>query len=240
MFDGMMTTSNRLLAFLVTLALAAAACGGAEAEGAQDAESSEPVVTTQAASTQDTTAPETTAGEGSNSDEESRPAQELPFESGDGTFSVDGVSAEAEWVVRCMPFDAPGSEPDDRDIELIAYAGDAGFLDVRFGFDELVGTGDRDYTANTFGLDWGHTTVEQSIEGLVTGPDGAWYFGELSIQLALGTETSDPLTEQPVMIEGDRMRGTVDIGAIDPDQPDASTYEFDLSIPSEVFDCSQL
>jgi hypothetical protein len=111
-------------------------------------------------------------------------------------------------------------------------------LDV--GVEDLEGLGDDNYTYNTFGLDWGQSIQEVEIEGFRTNPDGDWYFGVDTIQLARGAQTVDALDPPPFTMEGDRIIGSVDIAAIDPSQPDGATIAFDLSIPPEAFDCSQL
>ena len=100
--------------------------------------------------------------------------------------------------------------------------------------------GENSYTYNTFGLDWGKSIQEVEIFGFRTSPDGDWYFGVDPIQLALGAQTVDPLDPPPFSMEGDRIIGSVDIAAIDPEQPDGATVSFDLSIPPEAFDCSEL
>lgn len=240
-----MIRSRALMALFVAMMLTAAACAG----DSSSADGSE-------------VAPAPAAGSGENDDVDTTTADaqpvdpgpddtpqpsdqdatqgELPFKSGSGSFSVDGTQSETQWVVRCMPFQSPGSEPDDRDLELLANGGENGYLSLYVGVEDLQGMGDNNYTSTTFKLDWGRSVVEEQIEGLITGPDGKWYFGEVGISLALGNQTSEPLTESPYVIAGDRISGRVDIAAVDPDQPDGVAIEFDLSIPSEVFDCSEL
>lgn len=228
---------------LAVVAMAAAGCGsddestGSETETAPDTTSADSgdggAVATTAAGSQRADNTRQTEDQGGSD-------IELPFESGEGTFSVDGEQTETEWVVRCAPSDEFAGNPDERDLELIAYSSEGGFLTIDVGIEDLEGMGENNYTYNTFGLDWGESVEEVSIDGLRTGPDGAWYFGVDPIQLARGAETIDPLDASPFTMEGERIVGNVDIAAIDPEQPDGVTVAFDLTIPSEVFDCSEL
>lgn len=241
-----MTGTRNLIAVLTVVAMVTVACGG-------DAESGGPGTTTQPTSSEpEGDVPDTT--ENVIADTDTTPADEPATEergtedanqdtsnlSGEGTFSVNVEQSETEWVVRCAPSDDFGGNPDERDLKLIAYSSDGGFLTLDVGVEDLEGMGENNYTYNTFGFDWGQSVVEEEIYGFTTSPDGDWYLGVDPIQLALGAQAVDPLDPPPFTMEGDRIIGSVDIAAIDPNQPDGATIAFDLSIPPEAFDCSQL
>lgn len=236
-----MTGTRTFLAMVAVGALMTAACGEEAAEAGDSGIAAQTTSTASDAGLPDTTLVASTAvdepadrqgGEDSN--------QNVERLSGEGTFSVDGEQSETEWVVSCAPSDDFGGNPDERDLQLIAYSSEGGFLTLEVGVEDLEGLGESNYTYNTFVLDWGQSVEEVSIEGFRTSPDGDWYFGVDTIQLARGTQTADPLDRPPFTMEGDRIVGSVDIAAIDPEQPDGVTVTFDLSIPPERFDCSQL
>jgi hypothetical protein len=109
------------------------------------------------------------------------PASDVPFDSGDGWFEIDGERYEAEWVVRCMPQHLDIEEPHEDDLELIAYAGGQTFFWLELSSQEVVLTpdDDRNYTAL-----YAHPSLSRDGEGgreefgdtgFATGPDGAWY-----------------------------------------------------------------
>lgn len=240
-----MTKSRTSIAALAVLALVMAGCGG-EAQSDDAAADTQPAGADSPEDTSVTQAEPITTQAGSAPAEESAAeeqgdeGQDTSRLSGEGTFSVNGEESDTEWVVRCAPSDDFGGNPDERDLQLIAYSSDGGFLTVDVGVEDLEGMGENDYTYNTFGFDWGQSVVEEEIHGFTTSPDGDWYFGADPIQLARDVQTIDPLDPPPITLEGDRISGSVDISAIDPDQPDGATIAFDLSIPPETFDCSEL
>lgn len=236
-----MTGTRTFFAMFAVVALVTAACG-------DEADTGDPGVGAQTTSTvsdgdvPDTTGPDSTPVDETASDQQGgeNSNQDTADLSGEGVFTVDGEQSETEWVVRCAPSDEFGGNPDERDLELVAYSSEGGFLTLDVGVEDLEGLGESNYTYNTFGLDWGQSVEEVAIDGFRTGPDGDWYFGVDTIQLARGAQTTEPLDPPPFTVEGDRIVGSVDIAAIDPDQPDGVIVTFDLSIPPERFDCSQL
>ncbi len=204
-----MTGTRNLIAVLTVVAMVTVACGG-------DAESGGPGTTTQPTSAEpEGDVPDTT--ETPTTETDATPANEPAAEergdedqdtsglSGEGTFTVNGEETDTEWVVRCAPSDDFGGNPDARDLQLIAYSSEGGFLTLDVGVEDLEGLGENNYTYNTFGLDWGQSVQEVEIDGFRTSPDGDWYFGVDTIQLARRTQTIDPLDPPPFTMEGDRI-----------------------------------
>jgi hypothetical protein len=178
------------------------------------------------------------------------PASDLPFESGDGWFEVDGERYEAEWVVRCLPRHLDIEQPHEDDLELLAYAGGQTHFGLDLSHQEIFLTpdDDRNYTAL-----YAHPSLSRDGEGGVerfgdtgfaTGPDGAWYdLGSASpLQLALGNEGASPLPEPAATVQGQRVTGTA-AGLLQNWPEEAAgttTVTYDLSIPGEEFDCDEL
>jgi hypothetical protein len=194
-------------------------------------------------------APEPASGAAAESENPNPdPGPDVPFDSGDGWFEVDGERYEAEWVVRCMPQDM--EDPHEDDLELIAYAGGQTFFWLELESQEVVLTpdDDRNYTAL-----YAHPSVSRDVEGgreefgdtgFATGPDGAWYDlrSASPMQLALGNESFTPLPEPAATVQGGRVTGTaVDLMQEWPDEGTATvTVTYDLSIPADEFDCEEL
>jgi hypothetical protein len=178
------------------------------------------------------------------------PASDLPFDSGDGWFEIDGERYQAEWVVRCMPQDLDMEQPHEDDLELIAYAGGQTFFWLELSSQEVVLTpdDDRNYTAL-----YAHPSLSRDGEGgreefgdtgFATGPDGAWYDLRSAdpLQLALGNQGSSPLPEPAATVQGERVTGTA--AGLTQEWPEEGTVTvtvtYDLSIPAEEFDCEEL
>jgi hypothetical protein len=178
------------------------------------------------------------------------PAADLPFDSGDGWFEIDGERYDAEWVVRCMPQHLDIEEPHEDDLELIAYAGGQTYFWLQLSSQEVVLTpdDDRNYTAL-----YAHPSLSRDAEGgreefgdtgFATGPDGAWYDLRSAdpLQLALGNQGASPLPEPAATTQGERVTGTAaDLTQGWPEDAMATvTVTYDLSIPAEEFDCEEL
>jgi hypothetical protein len=171
----------------------------------------------------------------------------LPFENGEGFFTVDGERFDPEYVVSCIPFDASefggaASHPDDLAINAI---NDRTALEIQVGYEEGAGAGgDRTYDAvrvNPILLrpaEGGQQSFEASF---LTDPDGAWYSSETdnTIQLSLGNAAGAPLDEAPLVREGNRLTGTVTLPQTWPEGASgAVVVSYELSFSSEQFDCS--
>lgn len=177
------------------------------------------------------------------------PAPDLPFESGDGWFEVDGERYEAEWVVRCLPRHLDVEQPHEDNLELVAYGGGQTYLGLDLAYQEVFLTpdDDRNYTAlyaDPFLSRDGEGGVERFGDtGFATGPDGAWYdLGSADpLQLALGNEGSSPLPEPAATVQGERVTGIVVLPQDGPEEATVTvTVTYDLSLPDEAFDCDEL
>jgi hypothetical protein len=235
---------------LVTFAAATSACSASDASDIAPEPASDEASASEGSS-QDPSVDE--PDERAESDEAAAgqdPESDVPFDSGDGWFEIDGERHKAEWVVRCMPQDVDMDQAHENDLELIAYAGGQTFLWLELSSQEVVLTpdDDRNYTAL-----YAHPSLSRDGEGgreefgdagFATGPDGAWYDlrGASPMQLALGSEDSSPLPEPAATVQGERVTGTAaDLTQEWPDEGTATvTVTYDLSIPAEEFDCEEL
>jgi len=237
---------------LVSIVTAVSACGAGEGNdgapdpvppGSEDVDADAPVGQTDVE--QDDQADEQAEAAATED-----PAPDLPFESGDGWFEIDGERYEAVWVVRCLPGQLDTEQPHGDDLDLLAYAGGQRYFGLDLAHQEVVLTpdDDRNYTAlyaDPFLSRDGEDGVEQFGDiGFATGPDGAWYdLGSADpLQLALGNEGSDPLAEPVATLRGERVTGTA--AGLLQTWPDAgagtATVLYDLSVPGEAFDCEEL
>ena len=233
------------IALSSALLLIVMACAGNSdgATGSTDPSSQGPETSNEVSPDQDeeqspTTSSQVTEQEGS---------QSLPFESGDGSFVVDGEQFEAVWVVRCEIV-LIGQDPHDENLDLLAYGGESVYLDLEISAgDEYAVTaegrrGEFIYTATYFDLRLvTDAALTQFEDRVVNGPGGNWYANAVPHLMVAGKEF--PSVPEPVgfTIEDDRIRGTLTLEQSWPEDQDATVdVTFDLSIPSEEFDCSTL
>lgn len=202
----------------LVLILAAGACGDDDADSTGSETGAESSTTTESAAETDassSTAPAT---------------GDLPFESGSGSYQVDGEQIDAEWVVRCAD--------DDVRVSLVAWGGDGRALSIEVSDLEVVGLGeDFNYTGTSFAADVAEDgLVAFENPRMLTGPDGAWYRDAESLSLARGVESGEILTEAPWEFDGDRATGTFVAEGDD----GTRVVSYDLSVPSDSFDCDLL
>ena len=229
-----------LLAVAVLL-VAAGGCGAAgDADGALD-----PAAEQSDAPQEPGTAAPADGSDGSDGSA----AADLPFLSGDGWFEVDGVRHEARWVARCLPEEIGPQPIGAEEVNLIAYAGDQGVFELRLSTREVVLAPDdeRNYTAEYVHpalSRTGASGLEQFGDvGLATGPDGAWYDlqGSDPFQLALGNQGEGPVAGSAASRGGGRVSGSLDLEQTWPEEVTGQvSVTYDLSIPSEEFDCDEL
>lgn len=231
----------RHLISIVLISLFVAACAGGTAGSAEGGGA-------EAASAPQTSSDEPTATDAPDAAAASDDAEkDLPFENGEGSFTVDGERIDPEFVVSCIPFDASefggqASHPDD--LAINAIKGSTA-LEIQIGYEEGAGAGgDRVYDAvyvSPIFLRPGEDGQESFETGFLTDPDGVWYSSETdsSIQLSLGNAAGPPLGEAPMVREGNRITGTVTLPQTWPDGASGSVVvSYDLSFSSEQFDCS--
>lgn len=222
--------------------LVIAACGGGTADPAPGS---------------DDTQTTTTAGSsGTQGGRQAPSSQDVPFESGDGHFEVDGTRFDAAWVVSCIvEEDFFGNPPDPEDLDVRASAEEgssSGFFEVGVTVTEVEpmshdGPGYRALTVSTFYHRSRGEGPEQFEMSVTTGPDGSWYrSGEIIPQMAVeGQEglgiTGEPLSGLNITVESSRLEGGL---TLDQDWPQGAdgmvdiTWEFDL--PGEKFNCDEL
>jgi hypothetical protein len=157
---------------------------------------------------------------------------------GDGTYVIDGESFDAT-VYRCEPFTAPGSQPDDRELSVLAFRGGSEGLEVEIG----IGTGFSTTGGNferqilrVFHSRSGDSGLEQFEGSASEDAEGAWFEGN-----EFTTEGLEPLGAAPVTIDGSHVTG----GPLTLEQtwPQSGTEvvvveSWDLTVPDEIFsDC---
>ena len=157
----------------------------------------------------------------------------LPAAGGVGSFTVDGESFENVEIYSCEPFSF-GSDPDPRDLSLLALLGGSNGLQVelshRQGVDMSDGTQFDHVDLSVFHSRQGESGVEQFEGSAASAADGTWF--------TVDPETFEqvPFDENPVVIDGDRITGS--LAGLDQTWPDEGaatvdvTWEFE--IPSEV------
>ncbi|HSM43746.1 MAG TPA: hypothetical protein VK969_01880 [Acidimicrobiia bacterium] len=161
----------------------------------------------------------------------------LPAAGGAGSFTVDGESFDNVDVYSCEPFSF-GSDPDPRDLSLLAYLGGMDGLQVEVShstsFDMSDGTEFDQINLSVFHSRQGEAGLEQFEGSAASAADGSWF--------TLDPETFEqvPFDENPVAIDGDRITGS--LAGLDQTWPDegAATVDvtWDLEIPTEVVeDC---
>lgn len=224
------------LTTLTALLFLVAACGG------EPAESSQTTGTNQATGT---TAP---SGQ-SPGDEGSPNDQELPFESGDGHFTVDGQRVEAVWVISCILDEGIfGDAPHEEALDVLAR-GDIGGREVFLGVTvdlRDVGSSDPDsegYTPVSIDVFYSRSGPTEQFEGgVVQHPDGSWYLlGDLVPELAIRGQgiTGDPIAGADFVTGPRRVAGTATLEQSWPEDADGTVVvSFDLNLPSERFDCT--
>lgn len=152
---------------------------------------------------------------------------------GVGSFTADGESFDNVDVYSCEPFSF-GSDPHPDDVSLLAYLGGSSGLEVvishRQGVDLSDGSQFEQIDLNVFHSRQGESGLEQFEGGAASAADGTWY--------TIDPETLEqtPLDTIPVVIEGDRVTGSL-AGLMQtwPDEGAATVdVTFDLEIPTEV------
>lgn len=234
----------RYLIFMLCLAIAIAACGGDPA-GTDDGSGAEPSSSPPSSSSSE---PQPTSDESDETASSTNAGQEdLPFENGQGFFTVDGERIDPEFVVSCIPFDASefggqASHPDDLAINAIK---DGTALEVQVAYEEGAGAGgDKVYDAvfaSPIFLRSGEDGQESFEASFITDPEGVWYSSETdsTIQLSMGNAAGAPLDEAPMIRQDNRITGTVTLPQTWPDGASGSVVvSYDLSFASEQFDCS--
>lgn len=204
-----------------------AACGGGS--GSDDDLGATP--TTAAAeggeSSSDTTITDSD-DDGDGADEEGR-TQDLPFESGDGYYEVDGERIDAEWVVSC--------ETEDQILNLLAWGGEGRALELDVSEYDLTGLPDVGYQPILFSADLGvEGLVAFEADRLMTGPDGSWYVGAERHLLLTGEDTGEMLDEPAFDMEGSSISGSFPVEG----EEGTKSVSYEFSVPAETFDCSEL
>ncbi len=152
---------------------------------------------------------------------------------GVGSFTADGESFDNVDVYSCEPFSF-GSDPHPDDVSLLAYLGGSSGLEVvishRQGVDLSDGSQFDQIDLNVFHSRQGESGLEQFEAGAASAADGTWFTTDPE------TLEQTPLDGTPVVIEGDRVTGS--LAGLRQTWPDegAATVDvtFDLEIPSEV------
>ncbi len=157
----------------------------------------------------------------------------LPAAGGVGSFTVDGESFDNVDVYSCEPFSF-GSDPDPRDLSLLAFLGGSEGLQVelshRQGMDMSDGTQFDQVDLSVFHSRQGDSGLEQFEGSAASAADGTWFI--------VDPETFEqvPFAENPVVIDGNRITGS--LAGLDQTWPDegAATVDvtWDFEIPSEV------
>ncbi len=235
-----MRNTRPTIALVASLALVASACAGDGGSVVQP--ESAPATSAGSETTVVAASPDTTGGAADSPDEQGAPAGFPP--GGDGTVVVDGETFEAEWVGNCKIDEVFNPHPDDLDLSASLGGLDVLFLEISFR--DVAGVPpENSYLYTQFRpelqmlADSGN--YESSGGDYVTDPDGAWYvddIGNLPMWLALGSagpdDDVDPLSEAPMVIEGDRIRGAVTLeGASGP-----IDVSFELTFLTDAIDCS--
>ena len=152
---------------------------------------------------------------------------------GTGSFTADGESFNGVDVYSCEPFSF-GSDPDPRDLSLLALLGASSGLEVEIshsqGFSTTDGTQFDQVNLNIFYSRQGDSGLEQFEGSASNNAAGEW--------VIVDPETFEeiPLTEAPVTISGDRVTGSL-AGLIQtwPDEGAATVdVTYDLEVPSEI------
>ena len=161
----------------------------------------------------------------------------LPPAGGVGSFTADGESFDNVDVYSCEPFSF-GSDPDPRDLSLLAYLGGSDGLQVEVshstGVDMSDGTQFDQMNLSVFHSRQGEAGLEQFEGSAASAADGTWF--------TVDPETFEqvPFDENPVVIGGDRITGSlVGLEQTWPDEGAATVdVTWDFEIPSEVLeDC---
>jgi hypothetical protein len=152
---------------------------------------------------------------------------------GVGSFTADGDSFDGVDVYSCEPFSF-GSDPDPRDLSLLAYLGGSSGLEVEIshsqGFDLSDGSEFEQINLNVFHSRQGYGGLEQFEGGAVNDASGDWFTQDPD------TFEQIPLAEPPVVITGDNVTGAL-AGLVQtwPDEGAATVdVTFDLEVPTEV------
>lgn len=163
----------------------------------------------------------------------------LPAAGGVGSFTVDGESFDNVDVYSCEPFSF-GSDPDPRDLSLLAFVGGMDGLQVDVshseGFDVSDGgqTQFEQMSLSVFHSRSGEGTTEQFEGSAMNGADGSWFVRDQE------TFEEVPLDETPVVIEGDRITGS--LAGLEQTWPDEGAaivdVTWDFEIPTDIIeDC---
>lgn len=207
--------------------------------------------------------PATTAGSGTSTSTEAGapdqqataptddgPAGDLPFESGEGSFEVDGLSYDPEFIVSCIvPEDFYGDPPHPESLNLRAFTENGESFEVTVTVEEVSsmmnpGTEYKATWLDVFHHRRGADGTEQFLGSAVNDPDGNWYLPEnLVPQLVVdGQDPLGPALEPPsgFVIDGDHITGTLVLTQSFPEGPGTVLATFAFTIPSEPYDCDEL
>ncbi len=179
---------------------------------------------------------------------------ELPFESGDGYFEVDGRRLEAAWVVSCLVDENLYGEPaHPRDLDVRAFAVDGStYFSVSVTVDDVESgaPGSEGYQALTVSpfLSWPGDSAPDQFDGSVTsGPDGSWYLsGDIVPQLVVQSGgqaglTGEPAGDAEVSVDATRIGGALTLSQTWPEGESGTVRAtWDFSVPAERFDCDEL
>lgn len=163
----------------------------------------------------------------------------LPAAGGLGSFTADGEPFDNVDVYSCEPFSF-GSDPDPRDVSVLAYLGGMDGLEVEVSHSEGFDVSDAGQTQfdridlRVFYSRAGEGSAEQFEGSAVNNADGDWFTNDPE------TFEQVPLDSAPFVIEGDRISGS--LAGLEQTWPDegAATVDvtWDFEIPSEVIeDC---
>lgn len=225
---------RRVTPVLCALALLLAACGGGEST-ATTAGADEPQENEQSG-TQPAT--DTTDAQSSDSDSSGGGTSGFP-PGGTGTVTIDGETIESDWVGNCLIDETFDPHPDDLDLSAGLGSGiDALFLEI-YSQDVEAGVMTQFHAEIQRQNADGEYDFYEMTSSYLLAPDGNWYQdddGALSMQLLTGQDIEvEPMAEGPIVIESDRVSGTVPMQV--EGQSEAVDVSFDLNYIDAV-DCS--
>lgn len=216
---------------ILVVALLVAACGGAAADG--DA------TTTSQAPTSDTQAPDqsddTSEQEPESNDQSSEQQQPAGV---DGSITIDGEEFGVAQVIRCEPYDGPGSQPNDADLDLVAESTGGHYVSIVVSHSdgytatqEIFPQQTQEGRVNLFG-DGGQ---EQYVAFASHDVDDNWY---LNFTPTLGDQEGEsPLAAAPFST-GDRVVGSMPLVMDFPTEGGGELeLSFDLPVPSQTVEC---
>jgi hypothetical protein len=154
---------------------------------------------------------------------------------GDGQYVIDGETFDAT-VYRCEPFTAPGQQPDDRELSVLAFRGGSEGLEVEIGIGNGIGSDGQQFDQQVLRLfhsKSGASGLEQ-FEGVAApDQDGVWYPGQIVFEPDL-----EPLSGVPYTLEGNRLRGgPLTLEQTWPEEAEGTVVvqSWDLTVPDETW-----